>query len=38
MIVMGGHNKKVEDFIFGSDIFDVIHKARCPILILPEPA
>lgn len=36
LILMGGRTKKSGDLIFGNDIQDVVNKATCPVLILPE--
>jgi len=35
-ILMGGRTKKSGDLIFGNDIQDVVNKANCPVLIVPE--
>jgi len=36
MIVMGGHSNAIENRIFSSDIYAVLNKANCPVLIVPE--
>lgn len=36
MIVMGSRSKSNEDSFYGSDIYAVINKATCPVLVIPE--
>jgi len=36
MIFMGSRHKKGSEFLFGSDIRDVIHSAKLPVFIIPD--
>ncbi|MCQ6959194.1 universal stress protein [Mucilaginibacter aquariorum] len=36
LVIMGGRDKSVNDFLFGSDTKDVMKKAGCPVLIVPK--
>ena len=36
LIVMGARNKKTGNFLFGSNINEVLNKVNCPVLIVPK--
>jgi len=36
LIVMGSRSKSNDDSFYGSDIYAVINKATCPVLVIPE--